>query len=458
MWPILSSGAPILLLCMARPELLERSRRAGGKWNATTVLLEPLDADETERALRSWACRQRAARADRCSRRGKPAVPGRDARPGPRQQLSERRRSTDDSGAAGCPTRPTRPRRTAVLEHGSVEGDSSIVVRCQRWPMETQVTRGWRARSARADPRPDRPQFVGDDAYRFRHLLIRDAAYDALPKSARADLHRRFAAWLEEHGHDLVELDEILGYHLEQAARYLAELGRPDPDLAAAASRLAAAGRRARWRYDRRAAQSLLQRAVRPHGTTRRSSGRRSRENLEPALRRRLLNDAVDVPRKATTQRRGSCGRCGGRCGGLGSEDVETSRSGVRSMRCRCSKLPEITRGSPRSGSRSRRRIYNARARFEQMEHAAEQASPARRARGSAASDPSGRSPCALLGAASRPGGSAHARHARHRPLSRASSGALLLAMNDQIEEARLLARTPKTTSANWSDEFPLTW
>ena len=95
--------------------------------------------------------------------------------------------------------------------------------------------------------RPDRPQLAGEDGFRFRHLLIRDAAYDALPKATRAELHERFAAWLEEHGAELVELDEILGYHLEQACRYLAELGlAADDQLAAAARRrLTAAGRRA---------------------------------------------------------------------------------------------------------------------------------------------------------------------------------------------------------------------
>src|SRR5206468_7341846 len=102
-----------------------------------------------------------------------------------------------------------------------------------------------------------------EDAYRFRHLLIRDAAYDALPKATRAGLHRRFADWLEQHGRSLVELDEILGYHLEQAALYLAELGRPDPVLAERASgRLAAAGERMYWRGDRQAAHSLLRRAT----------------------------------------------------------------------------------------------------------------------------------------------------------------------------------------------------
>jgi tetratricopeptide (TPR) repeat protein len=83
-----------------------------------------------------------------------------------------------------------------------------------------------------------------------------------LPKATRADLHAAFADWLEEHGRDLVELDEILGYHLEQAARYRAELGKQDEELASLArARLAAAGGRALARADR-AATGLLERAV----------------------------------------------------------------------------------------------------------------------------------------------------------------------------------------------------
>jgi hypothetical protein len=111
--------------------------------------------------------------------------------------------------------------------------------------------------------RPDRAQFVGEDGFRFRHLLIRDAAYDALPKSSRAELHERFAGWLEQRGDELVELDEILGYHLEQAARYRLELGQPDATLAGrAGERLAAAGRRALWRGDEQAAAGVLERAL----------------------------------------------------------------------------------------------------------------------------------------------------------------------------------------------------
>jgi tetratricopeptide (TPR) repeat protein len=112
--------------------------------------------------------------------------------------------------------------------------------------------------------RPDRSQLSGYDAFRFRHLLIRDAAYDALPKAERADLHESFAAWLEEHGAELVELDEILGYHLEQAWRYRSELGAgSDPALMTAArERLASAAHRALLRDDSAAGLNLIERAL----------------------------------------------------------------------------------------------------------------------------------------------------------------------------------------------------
>ena len=110
--------------------------------------------------------------------------------------------------------------------------------------------------------RPETATMPGDDAFRFRHLLIRDAAYDSLPKETRADLHERFALWIDEHV-QLVEQDEIVGYHLEQAVLYRRELGREDDALAAqAARRLGAAGRGALGRGDNSAAERLLERAT----------------------------------------------------------------------------------------------------------------------------------------------------------------------------------------------------
>jgi tetratricopeptide (TPR) repeat protein len=111
--------------------------------------------------------------------------------------------------------------------------------------------------------RPDRPQIPGQDGYRFRHLLVRDTAYQTLTKTNRAELHERFAGWLDEHGATLVERDELVGYHLEQAVLYLRELARPHAELARRAGGvLAASGRRALWRGDSRAAASLLGRAL----------------------------------------------------------------------------------------------------------------------------------------------------------------------------------------------------
>jgi tetratricopeptide (TPR) repeat protein len=107
---------------------------------------------------------------------------------------------------------------------------------------------------------------AGDDAFRFRHLLVRDAAYDAIPKQARADLHERFAEWLQERANLPVERDEIAGYHLAEAHAYRSELGpvgERERELGRrGAAHLAAAARRAGARGDSTAAERLLTRAA----------------------------------------------------------------------------------------------------------------------------------------------------------------------------------------------------
>lgn len=114
--------------------------------------------------------------------------------------------------------------------------------------------------------RRHRAVFAGEDTFRFRHILISDAAYQAMPKELRADLHERFVAWLTGAGADRrSESDEILGYHLEQAHRFRTELApaAEHADLAKrAASHLGSAGRRAFGRGDMRAAVALFTRAT----------------------------------------------------------------------------------------------------------------------------------------------------------------------------------------------------
>jgi class 3 adenylate cyclase len=108
----------------------------------------------------------------------------------------------------------------------------------------------------------------GAGLYRFDHILIRDAAYSGLLKRRRAALHEQFADWgdrINAERRRAAEYEEILGFHLEQAHAYLAELQEPDEhqrQLAQrAADKLATAGRRAIAREDMPAAANLLRRA-----------------------------------------------------------------------------------------------------------------------------------------------------------------------------------------------------
>ena len=266
----LSRDAPILLLCMARPDLLDRRTGwAGGKVNATSVLLEPLEPAETEQLIESLAHLDESLRARileaaegnplyveemvsfvRASGGGEITVP-----PTIQALLAARLDQLDSS-------------ERTVLERGAVEGRIFHRGAVQALsPEEPQVLAQLTSLVRKELVRPDRAQLPGEDAFRFRHLLIRDAAYDALPKAVRAELHERFADWLTESGRDLVELDEILGYHLEQSTRYRQELGSPrtehDRDTATrGAERLCAAGERALVRRDRRAGANLLRRGL----------------------------------------------------------------------------------------------------------------------------------------------------------------------------------------------------
>jgi tetratricopeptide (TPR) repeat protein len=151
----------------------------------------------------------------------------------------------------------------SVVDHGAVEGEvfhrSAVVELTRMADLEPHLL--GLVRKELIHPTP--ATFGDDRAFRFRHLLIRDAAYDALPKETRAELHERFAAWLERHGRELIELDEVLGYHLEQAARYLRELGRSNSELERRAGRaLASAGSRAAARTDAPGSLNLFRRAL----------------------------------------------------------------------------------------------------------------------------------------------------------------------------------------------------
>jgi tetratricopeptide (TPR) repeat protein len=127
--------------------------------------------------------------------------------------------------------------------------------------------------------------FATEDAFRFRHLLIRDAAYDSISKQVRAQLHEQYAGWLEGKALDRGgEHEELVGYHLEQAYRCRAELGRVDDEMRAlartAAGHLGAAASRAFVRKDGPAAVRLSSRAA-----SLLPAGDPARVNLVPTMR-----------------------------------------------------------------------------------------------------------------------------------------------------------------------------
>ncbi|MBF8289156.1 MAG: OmpR/PhoB-type protein [Chloroflexi bacterium] len=267
----------VLLLCLARPELLE-GRPAWGRRrpDAVTVHLEPLGEDDSEALLR--------------------------ARPGTSGLSSSLRRRVRET-AEGNPLFLEQI-AAMVAEHGASEGDLPIpptieavlVARLdrlgpgERAVLERAAVAGkefWPGAIARLLPdlarssvprhldalvrkdllRPVRSRLVGVEAFRFRHVLIQQATYRAIPKTLRRQLHEGWGEWLEDQaGARLAEVEELVGYHLEQAALGWAEVepgSRRAESLAhRAGERLAASGGRAFRRGDMAASVNLLDRAA----------------------------------------------------------------------------------------------------------------------------------------------------------------------------------------------------
>jgi hypothetical protein len=268
----LSRDAPILLLCIGRPELLEvRPTWGGGKLNATNVLLEPLTLEESSKLIESLP-QAEGLDADLRGRILESAA-------GNPLFVEEMVTMAAELGGKDIVVPPTIHALLAaridtlgegersVLERGAVEGrvfHRGAVVALS--PGGTGVD-GHLDRLVRKDLiRPDEAVIPGEEAFRFRHLLIRDTAYEALPKAVRAELHELLADWLGGNAAGLADPDQLLGHHLEQACGYRAELGPPDDRAGALAERAAghllAGAERARARGENDAAAALLARAV----------------------------------------------------------------------------------------------------------------------------------------------------------------------------------------------------
>jgi tetratricopeptide (TPR) repeat protein len=268
-----SRDVPIFVICLARPELLEaRNAWGGGKLNATSILLGPLSERESHTLIGHLASGTTIAPGmlDRVA-----AVA--EGNPLFLEQMVAMLRERGPSAELVVPPTihallearldrlPAGERE--VLERASVVGKEfwrDAVVELAPADVRADVDAHLDGLLRRDLIRPARSLLAGEDGFEFRHVLLREAAYDSLPKRLRAELHERFAWWLE--ASPGAELDEILGYHYESAYRHYRELrlGGPNAvELAArAADRLTSGGRRAYARDDLPAAVSLLSRAA----------------------------------------------------------------------------------------------------------------------------------------------------------------------------------------------------
>ena len=297
-----SRGSPILLLCMARSDLLDvRPAWAGGKLNAATVSLEPLTREQAGALVANLL-----GKADLPTDLAEGIVDKAEGNPlfveetlatliddGFVVREDDRWRVIGDLSAVTVPpsiqallaARLDRlpPEERSVLEAAAVVGKDFFVGAVRELVSEDarlRVPSDLMALVRKELIRAERTTLPGEDAFRFRHLLIRDCAYDAIAKAQRAELHERVADWLERVAGDaIVEQAEIVGYHLEQAYAYRTELAPADERSAAigrrAADRLATAGHRASGRGDFPAAANLLRRCTRigsPAGVERAAS------------------------------------------------------------------------------------------------------------------------------------------------------------------------------------------
>jgi class 3 adenylate cyclase/tetratricopeptide (TPR) repeat protein len=297
--------APLLLLCIARPELLDQ--RPG--WGGQLITVEPLSESESDQLIEELL---RGSRLEKDSQ-----VRIRTASEG-NPLFVEQLLAMIVEGGSSERVPPTIHALLDARLDALPDKERDLVERASILGLEFE----WEALAA-LEPDSQRPagaqlaalvrkdliqahDLIGD-TFRFRHILIRDAAYERVPKTLRSELHERFAGWLGGRGE---EFDEIIGYHLEQAYRCVIELG-PVTDRARAlaeraAKRLAASGGRANARGDARAAANLLDRATSllPADDPKRLSllpslGRALRDAAQMERAESVLSEAVELGQAA---------------------------------------------------------------------------------------------------------------------------------------------------------------
>ncbi|HMI29857.1 MAG TPA: tetratricopeptide repeat protein [Gaiellaceae bacterium] len=273
----------LLILCLARPELLDvRPGWGGGRIRSTAIELEPLGRDESAELAKALLAQHDIPETMTAKllekAEGNPlyveetirmlleeGADGSDRIPDTLQALIGARIDRLPAGEKILLQRGAVMGRTffaGAVDHLSPEYDADeLEDMLDDLLLRDLVTRA------------ERSTITGETAYRFKHVLIREVAYGGLSKSSRAEYHTRFAEWLREKADK--ELLEIRAYHLDHACTLYAELdGKPPEELArTAAKALQAAGKRALARESNSSARKLLLRAF----------------ELEPTLERRYL-------------------------------------------------------------------------------------------------------------------------------------------------------------------------
>jgi class 3 adenylate cyclase/tetratricopeptide (TPR) repeat protein len=282
-----SQGAPMLLLCPARKDLLD-TRPSWGT-TSTVIRLEPLTPDDVARLVENLLGQARLP--EQVGRRIVEAAEGNplyaeeilrmmmddgllvqeDGHWHPAGDVSDL--SIPPSIQALVAARLDRLGRNeqAVTQRASVIGRTfwwGAVSELSPEALRPRVGHYLQTLVHKELVLPDQSSFAGEDAFRFGHIMIRDSAYLGMPKELRSELHEQFASWLEKKAGDrIIEYEEILGYHLEQAFKLREELGASDERTEElgrqAVERLASAGQRAFARADMPAAANLLGRAAR---------------------------------------------------------------------------------------------------------------------------------------------------------------------------------------------------
>lgn len=228
--------APLLVVCTARPELIERrSGWGGGKANSLTISLPPLSDDETARLVAAVlgqpllevdvheAVLARAA--------GNPLYAEQFARVlteiGSLDELPE-----TVHGIIAARLDGLAPAEKALLQDAAVVGKVFWLGAIEAMGDTPRSTEELLVGLERKEfvQQARRSSVAGEAEYAFRHVLLRDVAYGQIPRAIRGEKHGRAAAWIESLGRP-EDHAEMLAHHYLSALEYTKAAGREDRDL-----------------------------------------------------------------------------------------------------------------------------------------------------------------------------------------------------------------------------------